>query len=540
MKTINVLTIVCFTSFLFGCSKDLGNYDYKEKNEITITNIPELIEVLGNSDKIVISPTITSKADGVITEDNPNYEYKYQLEYYSGGRVNSGTPNSGSWLLFNPRGNKDLDTIANLNPNTYLLWFTVTDKRTGIGTSTSSMVKVTSSTYEGWFVLCEEGTTARVRMDFISKLSSDRYIPTYDIFTSRNFPDISKAYGVIFHPSIYASPGDRVLVMTGQGTYIPNAQTFMFNQNIAISNLKYSDFLQGKYPDDHPVCLTYSTSYGSGYNLFVSNKGNAFCLDGSYSGPIYQDPINTTVRSTSPQYKLAPFIGINEYRSSVRKAVRSAIFYDKDNKRFIGWSSQTSASSQITTPLQDPPANEKIFSYTTGMELIHMENTRFSGGVTFAVMKDAMGNRHIYGLNYPSTYSIGQHSLVTNVNAPEFGVANNFAFSSQYAYTYYAVNNKVYSFDRGTNTTKVVLTLPANEEVTIMKFLLAQNDFNVLPQPVLDGQYNLVVCSFDKTKEKTGGTVRILEVNGTSNSLTQVKEWSGFAKIIDIAYRERR
>ena len=540
MKIIKILTVVCFTCFLVGCSKDLGNYDYAEKNDITITNIPESIEVLGNADHIVVTPTITSKEEGVITPDNPNYEYKYQLEYYTGGRVNSNTPNSGSWLLFNPRGNRDLDTLANLSPNTYVLWFSVTDKRTGISTSATSRLKVSSSTYEGWLVLCEEGDEERVRMDFVAKLGTDRFVPTYDIFASRNFPNISNAFGVVFHPSLYAYPNDRILVMTSQGTYIPDSQTFMFNQDISISDLKYSNFLEGKYPDEHPAAFAFSSSMGSAYNLIVTSNGNAFCMDGSLAGPIYQDPINTTVRSSAPEYTFAPFIGMSEYRSGQNKAVYCALFYDKDNKRFVGWSALNTGTRQITTPLQDPPANEKIFSYTTGMDLVYMENTRFSGGVTYAIMKDNSGNMHIYGLNYHSYYNVGQHSLISNVEAPRFNEATSYAFSSQYAYTYYSVNNTVYCYDRGTNTTKVVLTLPANEEVTLLKFVLAQNTYNFMVGDRAERQYDLIVGSYDKTNEKSGGKMRILEVNGSANTLSQTREWSGFSKIVDIAYRERR
>ncbi|MCK9304611.1 MAG: PKD-like family lipoprotein, partial [Bacteroidales bacterium] len=532
-----------FAALLGSCYKDLGNYSYREKTVITITNIPGLIEVLGDVDKITINPVITSSEEGEINADNPNFEYNYMLEYAGGGRINSGTENSGSWLRLNPRGNRDLDTIARLIPKSYVLWFSVKDKRTGIETITTTNLKVTSTTFEGWFVLCEEGAGRRVRMDFISKLGENNYVPTYDILATRNLPTISNAYGVVFHPSMYANPGDRILVMTGAGTFIPDPETFVFNTDISISDIKYSQFLTGKYPDENPVYFYSTVAFGGGDDLFVSDKGNAFCLDGGSAGAIYQDPINTTVRSGPPQYGLAPFIGINEYRTGTAKKVYSAIFYDKDNKRFVGWSAQSANSAQITTPLQDPPSSQKIFSYNTGMDLIYMESTRFSGGVTFAVMQDNSGNRHIYGLNYPSQYTIGQHSLVNNIPAPEFNQATTFAFSSQYAYTYYGAGNKVYSYDRGTNTTNVVLTLPAGEVVTKLKFVLIQNDLAYTPsftEDFIAAQYNLVIGSYNSSLGNSGGSVRIMRPSSSANSLTEVNKWSGFGKIVDFAYRERR
>lgn len=540
MKINKIFIIFCLAGLLTSCYKDLGNYSYKEKTIITISDIPALIEVLGDAEKIVLTPTITSSDEGLIKADNPNFEYKYTLQYASGGRMNT---NDGLWLLLNPRGNRNLDTIANLVPNTYLMLFSVKDKRTGVETTTTAQLKVTSTTYEGWFVLCEEGSEARVRMDFISKLGDNRYVPAYDIFASRNFPNFTKAYGVFFHPTLYANPGDRVLVMTGAGTYIPDRETFIFNKDINVSNIKYSQFMTDNYPNDNPAYFYTSTSFGGGRDLLVTDKGNAFCLYGGLAGAIYQDPINTTVRSSAPEYKLAPFIGLKEFTTGTGRSVGCALFYDKDNKRFIGWSSLSQASAQITTPLQDPPANEMIFSYKTGMDMVHMESTRFSGGVTFAVMQDNTGKRHIYGLNYPSNYTVGQHSLINNVPAPEFNQATAFAFSSQYAFTYYAVGNKVYSYDRGTNTTNVVLTLPAGEVVTKLKFILIQNDLSYaksFTQAFIEAQYNLVVGSYNSSLGKSGGSVRIMKVVNSSNSLTQLNKWDGFAKVVDIAYRERR
>ena len=49
----------------------------------------------------------------------------------------------------------------------------------------------------------------------------------------------------------------------------------------------------------------------------------------------------------------------------------TALFYDTDNRRFVGWSTGTTDNpKQILSPLQDP--EEALFSFKTGMELIYM------------------------------------------------------------------------------------------------------------------------------------------------------------------------
>ena len=47
---INAIVLFLFVFSLCACFDDKGNYDYREVAEITIENVPEVIEVLGNSD----------------------------------------------------------------------------------------------------------------------------------------------------------------------------------------------------------------------------------------------------------------------------------------------------------------------------------------------------------------------------------------------------------------------------------------------------------------------------------------------------------
>lgn len=61
-------------------------------------------------------------------------------------------------------------------------------------------MKVTSSTYEGWLVLCNEGEEKRVRMDMISVISADRIEPAYDLLSLLGLPDLKNATKIGFYP----------------------------------------------------------------------------------------------------------------------------------------------------------------------------------------------------------------------------------------------------------------------------------------------------------------------------------------------------
>ena len=105
---INVIILFLFAFSLCACFDDKGNYDYREVAEITIENVPEVIEVLGNSDHIVVKPKVVSSLEGEITGDNANFEFSYKIEIKGGGTIESGQ----RWVDLNPAKTLDLDTLA--------------------------------------------------------------------------------------------------------------------------------------------------------------------------------------------------------------------------------------------------------------------------------------------------------------------------------------------------------------------------------------------------------------------------------------------
>lgn len=82
---INRMILFLFGVSLCGCFDDKGNYDYRDMADITIENVPEVIEVLGNSDRIIVTPKVISSLDGEVKEDNGNFEFSYKIEKKSGG-----------------------------------------------------------------------------------------------------------------------------------------------------------------------------------------------------------------------------------------------------------------------------------------------------------------------------------------------------------------------------------------------------------------------------------------------------------------------
>lgn len=179
------------------------------------------------------------------------------------------------------------------------------------------------------------------------------------------------------------------------------------------------------------------------------------------------------------------------------------------------------------------------------MELIYMESTRFSNGLVYAILQDQNGQRHIYGINMGGNGFV-QESKYENLQAPGFDQASQFAFHSQFPFLFYAEGNKVHMYNLATNTTyESVITLPSTSEVTFLKFNLYQQPLLTLlndqSEEFMARQFELMVGSYDKNStDNNGGTLGFYKIDGINNKVSKRTEYSGFARIADVVYRERR
>jgi hypothetical protein len=176
------------------------------------------------------------------------------------------------------------------------------------------------------------------------------------------------------------------------------------------------------------------------------------------------------------------------------------------------------------------------------MELLHMEGTRFSGGVVYAVMQDGAGGRHVYAINMSGNGFV-QESAYKNVSAPDFDKATLFAFHSQFPYMFYAAGNRVYLHNLGSGRT--YLAAECAGQVTMLKFNLYRqgnpDDLNDRSDEFMARQFELMVGSYDASAGgNNGGRLAFYRVDGVNNSVAERAGYDGFGRIVDVVYRERR
>ena len=279
-------------------------------------------------------------------------------------------------------------------------------------------------------------------------------------------------------------------------------------------------------------------------NAFVWNPWDT-------GGGAFEEPINTSERAKEPEYRVSPFIGTSATRSTALAGYGAALLFDIDNHRFVAWDGdRVAALKQTLYPLTDP--SNKMFSFNTGnMDLLAMVGTQFSNGAVYCFMQDG-SKRHIYSVN-TSDKTFKQEGCWTNINKPDFDKATLFTAHSQYQTVYYAYQNKVYAYNLGSGVCNLAVTLPANEEVTLIKFCTYDNPGGIgtltkkmdeeTANKFVARQYKLIVASYDNSvADGNGGKVRFYETSspGTTLTLGSEGEFEGFGRIKDIAYKEVR
>lgn len=541
----SILAFLFIISLFVACVDDKGSYDYMELGDIRVEGIPSVMEVLGYVENITVSPKITSSVEGEIKADNPNYTFQYRLGYKGMGSLGGVDEDKGvtyPWVDVTPESGFNLDIPANYSADSYVCWFTVTDNRNDVVTSCFFDIVVSSTTSEGWLVLCNEGAAERVRLDMISRISSTRIETIHDI--AAGLPEIHHATSLGFLPQL-ANPGDEVSVFSKEGCYLLDNESLESSELLEF-NLNQFAMDPGETMMAEVTFPASTYSWQVKYRFAFSESGNVYLEDASNGGSAYGFPLNTTKAGSPTEFKVAPFAGFSWVRPWSTSYAPNVLFYDIDNQRFVAFQGDVyNAAQQQMSSIPDPSEN-KLFSYSTGRDMVYMEGTRRSNGLVYAILEDEVGKRSIYGINMGGNGFV-QELYIENVDAPDFERAEHFAFHSQFPLMFYAVENKVYLYNLGTKTAKELagVQLGDSEIVTCLKFNLYRNSsytsLTNQSEEFMNQQYRLIVASHDNSAsdETKGGKVAFYSVDGVNDAVSKVAEYTGFAHVVDVVYRER-
>jgi hypothetical protein len=487
-RKLPLFLLVFLVSALASCYKDLGNYDYKDINEIQFEGIQDsYTAVLGEPFKI--TPVLKFTQDP--NSDTSQYTYEW-----IGLRLDNVLPAEQKKEIAKTR---NLDIVMTLPPAPYRVWYRVTDKKTGVQWKTEFNLKVVTSIYEGWLVLNDVNNKAR--LDMVSFLNGQpkTIIDVLGTVGSKLPPQGKPKYVYTynFQPNTYG-----IYISTESGTNRVNPETFDWDPTY---NIKFE--MLGNVRDNFITDLIVSPTVSTAY----LHAGNDVYYYYRIFNINYSLPINMYKGETKP-FKAAPFMAAN--------SGPAAILYDEDNRRFVRHVNNESTVSAMPTGT--------LFDYNTGKDLVYMANSTFGSGEVFSILKDpADGKFYLARFTFPRTGSYVQ-TYYAEMTATEIAEAESFAVSPDMGYIFYNVSGKLYEYDMSAKRSKLMLDKGA-EKISYISF-----NKSVDKNKLMVGTYNPATAAAG-----TGGVLASYTVPQVQGDLVLDKSYTGFGKIVSVDYRTR-
>lgn len=494
-----VLLLLCV-----ACKKDLGNYNYTELNDINFGGLSKSYTVL-LGEKLQIKPEFK------FSKENNNDEQAFSYQWYAFDI------NANLQLPADQRKNiaqtRNLDAAIQVPPGNYLLYYSVTDKKTGVVYTITIPLKVETAIYEGWMVLNDVDGVAR--LDMVSKIKNV-YTPIVDVLaqTGSELSLKGKPLNVTCYPFSFSAYG--ISVSTDQGSNRIDPETFKWKNTYNLSYEMVANTPAGFHADflapikeDKGICYMYAGgNIYFNYSLFSINYGV---------------PVNL-VTGEKVGFKAAPFVAAAMDLSTFTPM---AVAFDTEKKRFLKHSGSDRSMGTIPTPLLP------LFNTSNmGMDLLHMEYTTYNGGEVFAVMKNPAGK--IYLVRF-SPFN-GAHNYFAEITGTDITQAEKFTLSPVFGYLFYTVGGKVYEYDTSLKTTKLMID-KGSEKISLLKFQDFARSSNTYYK---DKANQLMVCSYKPTEPADkNGKLEFYNVPSLNGDLTLAEGYSGFGKILSVSYRQR-
>lgn len=487
------LILILLILLAWGCTMDEGNYNYNAINELKITGIEKSYSTF-SGEYFKITPNLNATMDD---NKDPN---RYSYEWVA---IDPSKLVSESKTII--AKTKNFDDVLKLPPAKYILYYFVKDTVTGVTWKQTTELNVVSSIYEGWLVIGD--VDGKARLDMISILPG--------VTTHRVINDVldasgsalklkGKAVDVECFVNPVSSPLMYGIYVTASesGTSRLHENSFAWSQN---QNIAY-ETVGGAFDTNFGVDFMKSTGFSEN---FIYSKGDIYFYFRTFQTK-YGLPQNKVATETKTFYA-APFIAENGGSTG------NPVFYDQTARRFIRYNVYAGTCSTMPPVVVSPTV---LDWNNTNCDLIYMTTSAFNFNENFAVLKNiSTGKFHLLRFNR----GLAQTYYKEILNAPDFDKATKFAVSPDSGYLFYAVGGKLYEYDNGTQSAKLMLDKGA-EQITFIGFDVRSKDFSK----------KLIVGSYGTT-----GKLELFTVPPVNGNLILDISYSGLPKIVDVAFRAR-
>lgn len=512
MKRLYILPVLAL--LLSGCVDDEGNYDYAELNEVKLENMESSYSAISQIDRVKISPKISSTFYG---DDLSNFEFKWTIctDMIHHNHILISTE-------------KDLDWLAEIEPGSYYLYFTIKDKTTGFEDQYYTGLGISSPFTTGFLVLGDLVGENRSALDMIAMPAGRDTMMVEDAFDGKQV-NLTGAQKVIFAGQHYSGADGHKqalwLLTDNQSYRLGSGSVFDFRgefNDLGIIEVDYPVAKPAKMVDMFPH---QTISYNMPYNASQTYRGylteDVVVMAQVMMAEYYAEPANRYSKTSATLFKPAPYIF---YKGADRSAYNTCVVYDMDDDCFARVEPMSGYSTKLSDKDTDP---WKFDAKSEGRKLFYGENT--FNNVSYAIMTDAEGNYFIYGFTPPtSAYGNASKQQLVTVDksiATDFDKASHYMFAATRTAIFYSVGSRLYQYDWAR---KMISHIDFDAEITMIKPEFISTNSNYL---------YLVATYSDQNK----GMIYKMERSDDPNTLVfnhvKNQQWPTRLKVKDIEWK---
>ena len=487
--------------FLTSCYRDKGNYSYKALNEISF-DMPDDVSAQ-QGEVLHIEPKMTFALEN--NEENLSYEWVISVP---------STEDSVNVVLSTERN--FAEPINYSSGNTYPFRLFVTDNNTGVTYVKKMNLLVRTHFSPGYFVVEQYDDHS----DF-SFYNTELDTVIYDAFSTMN-PDI------VLPPTMtdmYSIDYNGYTVNAGDVSirYEAGNMTMLFGEDwgyvIDFRSAQVSSSIDQMFSTKPDVIRPQALISEQSGKFFLINDGRVYRMQLAEGQTLFGEQM---LASDGKDYGCSPLVGKGfEYRGMAN----GVLFFDELNRRFysiyqatgltftdVGVSYVDEVSGDTILKMKDVPDDWELTGLAQGGMMNSYYWLMFDSDDAFRVVQ--------YGI--ASSYG-NPVNVVDETQCP--GMRECRVFASPYGrnQVYYANGNEIRLYDVAANTSRVVYTFPAGEEVVSIIF------------PVATNGSNMTVA----TNNGESGTLYTFSMSGTGDLQTSepTKKVTGFGKIKKIVYK---
>jgi len=504
-----IISWCCILIIFSSCYKDLGNYHYHDINNVTIANFDTVngYSTLFN-DTFRLSPTLVSSQN-----KNNDSDYTYSWTWRPSNVLSAAADS----LLSTSRNLNKLITLA---PGSYTLMYKVTDKTTGVQFHIKTLLVVSTAVYEGFLVLND--ISGKARLDMLSFNKSNSTFTQYTDVLQKQGSTVPmdgqplQVFCMVYIRAGLVPQNYGIFLSTSNNTNRVNQETFAWDPTYNIRYLMVGNVPQGVSAQH--LTGSYINTNSSTTIYMYANDGNMYCYSTNAGYAFRYTPVNVYSTGGTP-FRTAPWVATDG---------SSAVFYDADNRNFV-------VSSGVGVAYVQKPA--PALNYPTGYDLLWMDCNYYpeAGQVkrTFAVLKDPVTSK-IYLLRF--TLGSAQ-DYFQEITGTDISTANLFTVSPDYGYLFYSSGGKVYEYDLALKQSFLMVD-KGSAQISYLSFLHIYDRYG--NANYVNWSKQLAVGSYDPAGPvNANGTLEQYTIQPVNGQITLGNQWTGFGKIVSLAYRAR-